>query len=153
MGELLPAVGGVAFKRFGFVQSSVVTRWREIVGERLARISSPESVRFPQGKKAEGTLTVLVGGAHAPMMQHLAPEIRDRANRFFGYEAVAKVVIRQGELARPVAAPIAEPAPQAPVDLGEGLRAVADPELRAVLDSLARSVAANGAVEIKGNVR
>ena len=31
--DLMPRIGGAAFRRFGFVQSSVVTRWAEIVGE------------------------------------------------------------------------------------------------------------------------
>lgn len=48
--ELLPAVGGAAFRKFGFVQSAVVTRWPEIVGEKLARASTPDSIRFPQGR-------------------------------------------------------------------------------------------------------
>ena len=47
--ELLPSVGGAAFRRFGFVQSSVVSRWKEIVGDRYAGVSSPESIRFPAG--------------------------------------------------------------------------------------------------------
>src|SRR5690606_17091062 len=36
--ELVPQIGRAAFRRFGFVQSSVVTRWPEIVGERHARV-------------------------------------------------------------------------------------------------------------------
>jgi len=138
--ELLPAIGGAAFKRFGFVQSAVVSRWPEIVGERFAKVSAPESIRFPQGKKQDGVLTVTVRGAHAPMMQHVAPELVERVNRFFGYAAVARVQIRQGDIAR--TAPRVErnrPAP-APAELGEGLKAIVDPELRAVLESLAAGV-------------
>ena len=45
-------IGGQSFRRFGFVQSSIVSRWGEIVGERYAKVSSPESIRFPAGKKA-----------------------------------------------------------------------------------------------------
>ncbi len=153
MGEMLPEIGGTAFKRFGFVQSNVVSRWREIVGERYARVSAPESIRFPQGKREDGVLTVLVGGAHAPMMQHVAPAILERVNRFFGYAAVAKVVIRQGEVAK-AEPPVKRPAPSlTPVDLGDSLRTIADPELRAVLESLARGVAANSNVEIVGRVK
>ena len=62
--ELLPAVGGAAFRRFGFVQSAIVSRWPDIVGDKLARASRPESLRFPPGKKAEGNLTLAVHGAH-----------------------------------------------------------------------------------------
>ena len=39
--DMLPDVGRAAFRRFGFVQSSVVSRWREIVGERYAAVSAP----------------------------------------------------------------------------------------------------------------
>jgi hypothetical protein len=141
-GEIVGSVGGMAFKRFGFVQSAVVSRWPEIVGERYARVSSPESIRFPAGRKYGGTLTLLVEGAHAPLMQHLTPVIMERVNRFFGYEAVSKLVFRQG---RPVAPPEAPKRPQLrpiPAELGEGLREIADPELRACLESLAVQIAA-----------
>src|SRR5215203_3054012 len=102
-GELLGDIGGAACKKFGFVQASVVSRWKEIVGERYGQVSLPESIRFPMGKKSGGTLTLLVEGAHAPLIQHLGPMIIERVNRFFGYAAVDKVVFRQGRLpaARP----------------------------------------------------
>src|SRR3990170_3543975 len=101
-GELVGEIGGMAFKRFGFVQSAVVSRWAEIVGERYAKVSSPESIRFPAGRKSGGTLTLLVEGAHSPLIQHLSPLIMERVNRFFGYPAVARLVFRQG---KPAAAP------------------------------------------------
>lgn len=140
--ELMPDVGRAAFRRFGFVQSSVVSRWREIVGERYADVCAPESIRFPAGKRADGVLTLTVAGAHAPMLQHVAPVIVERVNLFFGYAAVARIVIRQGVIAR---APVRPPRPASvvvPVELGESLRTVADPELKAVLESLAQGVAA-----------
>jgi hypothetical protein len=140
--ELLPAIGGAAFKRFGFVQSSIVSRWPEIVGERWANASSPESIRFPMGQKSGGVLTLVVRGAHAPMMQHIAPEIMERVNRFFGYAAVAKMQIRQGDVAKRIPkAPRTNPT-AVPPELGEGLKGIVDPELRAVLESLAAGVAA-----------
>ncbi len=150
--EIVPDVGRAAFRRFGFVQSSVVSRWPEIVGERYAKVSAPESIRFPQGKRSEGVLTLAVAGAHAPMMQHVGPTIIERVNRFFGYAAVARVTIRQGEIAPPKlrAAPRAHVA--VPVELGESLRTVADPELKAVLESLARGVAAATLLPVIGKI-
>ncbi|WP_418066800.1 DUF721 domain-containing protein [Sphingomonas endolithica] len=141
--ELLPDAGRAAFRRFGFVQSAVVTRWGEIVGERYAGVSAPESIRFPQGKRAEGTLNLVVRGAHGTMMQHIAPEIIDRVNRFFGYAAIARVQMRQGDVPAPrprAAPPSLKPVP---VDLGASLRTIADPELKAVLEALAAGVAAS----------
>jgi hypothetical protein len=140
-GELVGDIAGTTFKRFGFVQGAVVSRWAEIVGERYARVSTPESIRFPAGKKSGGTLTLSVEGAHAPLLQHLAPLIIERVNRFFGYEAVNKVAFSQGRAPRPQSS-IQRPA-SAPVskELGEGLRQITDPELRTVLESLAGKLA------------
>ncbi len=150
--EIVPDVGRVAFRRFGFVQSSVVSRWSEIVGARYALISAPESIRFPPGKRADGVLTLAVAGAHAPMMQHVGPTIIERVNRFFGYAAIARVNIRQGEIIPPK--PRAQPITQVaiPVELGESLRTVADPELKAVLEALARGVAAATTLPIMGKI-
>jgi hypothetical protein len=141
--DLLPDIGAAAFKRVGFVQSAVVSRWAEIVGARYAEVSAPESIRFPAGKKSDGTLTLSVTGAHAPMMQHVAPTIMERVNMFFGYPAVARVVIRQGAIAapRPRAAPPSLGA--VPAELGDSLRNIADPELRECLTALAGAVAAS----------
>jgi hypothetical protein len=136
-GDILGKVGDQAFRRFGFVQGAVVSRWGEIVGERYAKVSSPESIRFPAGRKSAGVLTLLVEGAHAPLMQHLTPLIIERVNRFFGYEAVNRVVFRQGRPPAPPK-PVRRPELRAvPKELGEGLRQIADPELRACLESLA----------------
>jgi hypothetical protein len=139
-GEILGDVGGLAFKRFGFVQSSIVSRWSEIVGERYARVSSPESIRFPAGRKTGGVLTLLVEGAHAPLMQHLTPLIVEKVNRFFGHPAVDRIVFRQGKPTRPAQAPRRPELRPVPKELGEGLRQIADPELRACLESLAARI-------------
>lgn len=149
--EMLPEVGRAAFRRFGFVQSSVVSRWREIVGERYADVSAPESIRFPQGRRSKGVLTLVVEGAHAPLMQHVAPVIVERVNRFFGYEAVERVVFRQGlvQLVRARPRPAAPPAQPLPAEVGDSLRQVADPELRACLEALAQSLAAGEGMERK----
>jgi hypothetical protein len=141
--DLLPHVGAAAFRRFGFVQSSVVSRWAEIVGARYAEVSAPESIRFPAGKRSDGTLTLTVTGAHAPMMQHITPAIMERVNQFFGYCAVARIIIRQGAMAPPkprAAPPSLRPVP---VELGDSLRNIADPELRECLAALAGAVAAS----------
>jgi hypothetical protein len=147
--ELVPQIGRAAFRRFGFVQSSVVTRWPEIVGQRHAQVCMPESIRFPPGEKADGILQLVVLPAHAPLIQHVIPEIMERVNRFFGYKAVARVKLRQGEVKHPRAE--AKTAPPSlkpiPMELGDSLRDIGDPELRTVLESLARSLGAKEGME------
>ncbi len=139
--ELIPAVGDKAFRRFGFAQNAVVARWAEIVGEQYARYSTPETITFPVGKKAGGTLKVVVTGSFAPMLKHVEPQVIERVNRFFGYAAVARLALRHGDLptvqrrARPVEQPLAP-------ETESTLRTVADPDLRATLESLARALSA-----------
>ena len=140
VGEIMPDVGRAAFRRFGFVQSAVVSRWGEIVGPQYARVSAPESIRFPAGKRADGLLTLAVESAHAPTMQHVAPTIIERVNRFFGYSAVARLQLRQGMVRRPGANATPAPVGVKSVELGDSLRAIADPELRACLEALAEGV-------------
>ena len=141
--ELMPEVGRTAFRRFGFVQSSVVTRWPEIVGPRHARVCMPEAIRFPPGERSDGILQLVVLPAHAPIISQVTPEIIERVNRFFGYKAVSRVKLRQGAVkppdagARPATPPSLRPIP---FELGDSLRDIGDPELRAVLESLARNL-------------
>ena len=141
-GDFVGDVGGQSFRRFGFVQSAIVSRWAEIVGERYARVSCPESIRFPTGRKSGGALTLLVEGAHAPLIQHLTPMIVERVNRFFGYAAIDRIVFRQGKPPAPAARPKRPGLAPVPRELGEGLREIADPELRACLESLGAAIAA-----------
>lgn len=150
--DLMPQIGAAAFRKFGFVQSSIVTRWAEIVGAHYAGISAPESIRFPVGKKAGGTLQLTVMSGHAPMIQHVLPDIIDRVNRFFGYAAVARVAMKQGAV-QP-SSPERRPPPRnlkpVPQELGDSLRDIGDPELRAVLESLAQGLAnSNGLPKIR----
>ncbi|WP_236672214.1 DUF721 domain-containing protein [Croceicoccus sp. YJ47] len=146
--DLMPQIGRTAFRRFGFVQSSIVTRWPEIVGAEHARVTAPESIRFPPGEKAHGTLNLVVLPAHAPLIQHVVPDIIERVNRFFGYRAIQRVKIRQGAVQPPKdnGARLAAPPSLKPIsmELGDSLRDIGDPELRTVLESLARSMESAG---------
>ena len=146
--DLVPGVGQAAFRRFGFIQASIVSRWTESAGDKYAGVSAPESVRFPQGKKSDGTLTLIVERAFGPMMQHVEPVIIERVNRFFGYAAVARITLKQGSIAPLRAKPKTPELRAVPAEIGDSLREIADPELRAVLSSLAQGVANSAPVGI-----
>lgn len=123
------------------MQGAIVAHWSEIVGTEYARHSAPEELRFPLGKRSGGVLKVLVTGAFAPLLRHVEPQVVERANRFFGYAAVARLALRHGDLPVPRAARgIAAEAPLATATQAT-LREIADPELRASLESLAHALA------------
>lgn len=138
---LLPDVGGVAFRKFGFQQGALVARWAEVVGAVYARWSVPESIRCPRGQKIGGLLTIRVEGPFAVQLQHVAPQIIERANRIFGYAAVERIRLVQGEVPRPAERPAVRPRPTAPP--ATNLAGVKDDGLRAALEALAREVEAD----------
>lgn len=144
----MPAIGGPAFRRFGFQQSAVVARWAEIVGAEHARHSCPEGLSFPAGKKSGGTLKLLVTGAFAPLLKAVEPQIIERVNRFFGYAAVERLSLRHGDLAqtagrKPAALPVV-----LSDETTATLRDIADPQLRDALESLAQALGATRGLPI-----
>lgn len=141
VGELLPAVGGASFRRYGFMQVAIVNRWADIVGADYAKHSAPERIVFPHGKRAGGTLKVAVTGAFAPLLGAVAPQVVERVNGFFGYAAVARLALRHRDAPLPVRIAAAQPPAPPAAETATTLKAVADPELRGLLESLARSVA------------
>ena len=148
--DLMPQIGRPAFRRFGFVQSSIVSRWPEIVGDIHAKVCTPEMIRFPPGEKSEGILELVVLPAHAPLIQQVTTEIMERVNTFFGYRAVARIKLRQGAVKPPATKPRVGAPPSLkpiPMELGDSLRDIGDPELRAVLESLARGLDTKGSIE------
>jgi hypothetical protein len=141
--DLVPSIGGQAFKRFGFTQSAVIERWPEIVGDQYARHSRPESLNFPRGAKDGGTLKIAVTGALAPMLRHVEPQVIERVNRILGYAAVARITLRHADID-----PVARAAPPLPpaelsAETRSTLREIADPDLRASLESLAQALASS----------
>ena len=141
--ELVPNVGRKAFRRFGFTESAVVARWPEIVGSELSGCTSPDQIRFPQGRRSGGTLCLSVLPAQALRVQHSEPDILDRVNRYFGYGAVARLSIRQAALDPPPAEEKRRQAATADdVDVGarSDLKGIEDEGLRTTLEALAAEI-------------
>lgn len=130
-------------------------RWREIVGETLARRSEPVRVVRPRGAGAGaggGVLEVRVDGPAAALVQHQAPELIARANLVLGGEAVSRLRIVQGPVRvaasrREVAAPPSgRRRPTPPLDAGaeaelvRALEAAPDGPLKSALTRLGRAV-------------
>lgn len=147
--DLVGSVGGQVFRRFGFTQSLLIERWPEIVGPAYARHCRPLRLRFPRGQKEQGTLAIAATSAVAPMLRHVEAQLIERANRVLGYAAVARLAIEQGELMAAAPAPPPPPAP-IPDTARSTLKDIADPELRATLESLAQALAtSNGLPKIR----
>ncbi|MFN3936562.1 MAG: DUF721 domain-containing protein [Gemmobacter sp.] len=125
----------------GFAVARLLTRWDEVAGAELAACTRP--VRIGYGRDGFGaTLTLLVTGAHAPMVEMRKEDLRARVNACYGYNAVSRILLTQTAAqgfaeppARFAAAPPA-PAPEARA----AVEGVSDPQFRAALEALAQNV-------------
>jgi hypothetical protein len=130
-------------EKFGQGPGQLQLKWKEIVGETLARHTEPVKLIKARGN-APGTLELRVAGPAAAIVQHQAPEILQRVSLVLGEGSVTKLRIIQGAVrahARPQAL---RRRPKGPLDaaaeqtLAEGLADQPEGPLREALIRLGR---------------
>src|SRR5712691_10656031 len=116
LSELLGATLSDALKTQGFASAEILARWADIVGPEIAAHSEPMKINWPRAvgdQAAEpATLILRVEGPAAIEIQHLTAVILERVNRFFGWQAIGRIALRQAPLKRrerPKAPPPADP--------------------------------------------
>jgi len=143
LADVLSKTLNEAFAKQGFASTELVTRWTEIVGPEIAAHSQPEKIHWSrpvEGRPAEpGTLALRVEGPAAIEVQHLSTVILERVNRFFGWQAVDSLRLRQAPLRRTENKPPPAPDPAAIARIAATLPEINDEKLR---DALARLGAA-----------
>lgn len=134
----------------GFAVSRLLTHWSEIVGADIARMALPVKVGYAQGGFG-ATLTLLVRGADAPMVEMQKERIRERVNGCYGYAAISRVRVTQtaptgfaeGQVAftgPDRTAGVAKPDPKIAQEAQRTAAPVSDDGLRAALEDLGRNV-------------
>jgi hypothetical protein len=139
LSALLHKTLGSAFAKRGFASAELVTRWSEIVGSEIADHSQPEKIQWVPARGDQlpepGRLVLRVEGPVALEIQHLSGVILERVNRFFGWQAVGTIRLRQAPLRRTLPRPQFQPDPRAIAEMAASLADVRHPALR---DALAR---------------
>ncbi len=148
LAELSGAALSDALRSQGFASAEIVTRWAEIAGPEIAAHSEPMKINWLRGAGEEppepATLVLRVEGPAAIEIQHLSAVIIDRVNRFFGWQAIGRIALRQAPLRRRM-----PPVLPSPPNLAEQARIAASlPEikeegLRAALARLGAAVKRN----------
>jgi hypothetical protein len=148
LADLLAKTLREGFARQGFASAELVTRWADIVGAEIACHCEPMRIQWPrQANRDEaepGTLVLRAEGPAALEIQHLSAVILERVNRFFGWQAVGRIALRQAPLRRAQKKP--PPAPPDPAQtarVAERLGAIEDTDLRAALARLGASIKRN----------
>jgi hypothetical protein len=145
LADLAAGLLGDSFRKQGFASRELVTSWPDIVGGEIALCAEPLKIQWPRAAEGEaqepGTLVLRVEGPAAIEIQHLSGVILERVNRFFGWQAVGRVVIRQAPVGRRRAR-----TPRATLDaekaekIAAGLGIVEDEGLRQALGRLGAAV-------------
>jgi hypothetical protein len=145
---LLSDVFSEAYAKQGFAARELVTRWVEIAGREVAAHSEPLKIQWPrpvEGQPQEpATLVLRVEGPMALEIQHTSDVILERVNRFFGWNAVGRLALRQAPLSRREK-PVAENSPdaRAVAEVAESLSSIEDEQLKAALARLGASIKRN----------
>ena len=101
-------------EKFGQGPGVLQARWKEIVGETLARRTEP--VRVIKSRTGDGgTLELRVDGPVASLIQHQAPQITARLDMLLGKGVVTRLRIVQGPV-KAAAAPAQRPRRKPPLD-------------------------------------
>jgi len=99
-------------EQFGRGAGALEPRWREIVGDRLARVTRPQKLTKGKGGQP-GVLELRVAGAAALLVQHQSEDILARVNLFLGAGTVDRLRIAQGPI-KPLAEAATRPKRAAP---------------------------------------
>jgi len=150
LAEFVGATLSDNLKAQGFASSEIIARWAEIAGAEIAAHSEPMKINWPRANSSgdvgdeppqPATLVLRVEGPAALEIQHLSALILERVNRFFGWQAIGRIALRQAPLRRrtpPMPPP--PPDPETTARIAESLPAVEDEGLRQALARLGASI-------------
>lgn len=145
LSELLGATLNDALKSQGFASAEIIARWADIAGPEIAASSEPMKISWPRATgettPEPGTLVLRVDGPAALEIQHLSAVILERVNRFFGWQAIGRIALRQAPLRR--RGPAAMPPrinPEAAARIAASLPNIEDDDLRGALSRLGAAI-------------
>ena len=154
MRHIAPAAAAAArpaLRKRGLAAAGVLADWHKIVGPFLAGATAPEKLTpgraFPDGGRDAGVLHLRVGSpALAPEIAHLAPQIIEKVNGYFGYRAVSRLHILHAPVSRadtgPESAAPRDATPVAKEAVHRETAGIEDDTLRNALQRLGEAIAA-----------
>ena len=125
--------------------AALLAHWAEIVGPSYAEATTPVKVTFPlqpqQAQRSAGSLTIRLPKGLAMEFSFKSDLIRQRINGYFGYNAIARIVLEPGFGGKPPrpAAPVL-PNEQELASLRANVMPVVDTDLREALLSFGEAL-------------
>lgn len=101
LAELVTGLIEPACRKRGVANATLMVAGSDLFGDKLAatceveRIVWPRGSRIDNGNSSGATLVIRAKGASALMLQHMAPQVVERANLLIGWPAIARVRVTQ----------------------------------------------------------
>ena len=95
IGKSLPKIIDKNIKERNFVEVTLIKKWREIIGENIAKYCWPIKIVFSDIKNSNGTIFLKTKRGRSMEIEFKNDEIIENLNQYFGYKAINKISVVQ----------------------------------------------------------
>ena len=95
VGSSLPKIIDKNIKEKNFVEISLIKKWREIIGDDIAKFCWPIKIVFSEINNSNGIIFLKTKRGKSMEIEFKNEEIIEKLNQYFGYKAIAKISVVQ----------------------------------------------------------
>jgi hypothetical protein len=95
VGNSLPKIIDKNIKEKNFIEISLIKKWREIIGDDIAKFCWPIKIRFSEINNLNGIIFLKTMRGKSMEIEFKNEEIIEKLNQYFGYKAIAKISVVQ----------------------------------------------------------
>ena len=95
IGNSLPKIVDKNIKEKNFIEVSLIKKWREIIGEDIAKFCWPIKIIFSNINNSNGIIFLKTKRGRSMEIEFKNEEIIEKLNQYFGYNAISKISVVQ----------------------------------------------------------
>jgi len=95
IGNSLPKILDKNIKEKNFIEVSLIKKWREIIGDDIAKFCWPIKIIFSDIKNSNGLIFLKTKRGRSMEIEFKNEEIIEKLNQYFGYKAISKISVVQ----------------------------------------------------------
>ena len=95
IGNSLPKIVDKNIKEKNFIEISLIKKWREIIGEDIAKFCWPIKIIFSNINNSNGIIFLKTKRGRSMEIEFKNEEIIEKLNQYFGYNAISKISVVQ----------------------------------------------------------
>ena len=95
IGNSLPKIVNKNIKEKNFIELSLIKKWREIIGNDIAKFCWPIKIVFSEIKNSNGIIFLKTMRGKSMEIEFKNEEIIEKLNQYFGYKTISKISVVQ----------------------------------------------------------